>query len=87
MVRGAVLALGTRDDRCAADREVPLQRVRRANHEHVAHTARYGVLQDERRRGRDYADASQGARYAGRILAGRTAPRKVTDLLSIRGLT
>lgn len=87
MVRGAVLALGTRDDHFAAAREVPLQGARRANQEHVAHTARYRVLQDERRRGRTYADASQGARYAGRILAGRTAPRKATVLLSIRGLT
>jgi hypothetical protein len=62
MVRGAVLAFCTRDDHFAADREVPLQGARRANHEHVAHTARYRVLQDERRCGRTYADASQGAR-------------------------
>ena len=62
MVRGAVLALCTHDDHFAADREVPLQGARRANQEHVAHTARFRVLQNERCRGRTYADASQGAR-------------------------
>jgi hypothetical protein len=38
-VPGAALALGTRDNHFAADREVPLQGAHRANYEHVAHTA------------------------------------------------